>query len=77
MIKQRQQHEDPARMQPRRVAAGGGKEGNFPLHPRIFFSTAISEILPETGIIATLREIQIPFKKIRFNLNLDSRIRTN
>jgi hypothetical protein len=42
-----------------------------------FFSTGISEISPETGILATLREIQIPFKKIRFNLNLDSRIRIN
>jgi hypothetical protein len=42
-----------------------------------FFSPGISEISPETGILATLREIHIPFKKIWLNLNFVSRISTN
>jgi hypothetical protein len=42
-----------------------------------FFSIEISEISPETGILATLRENTIPFKKIRFDLNLNSILRSN
>jgi hypothetical protein len=43
-------------------------------HLGFFFST---EILPETGSLATLREIAISVKNIRFDLNLISERRSN
>jgi hypothetical protein len=42
-----------------------------------FFSTEISEISPVTVILATLRKSEIPSKKNRLRLNLDSRQRSS
>jgi hypothetical protein len=38
--------------------------------PRFFFSADFYEISPETGNLATHRDMLIPVKKIRYNLNL-------
>jgi hypothetical protein len=43
---------------------------------KVFFWSEIFEISPKTVILAAPREILIPFKKIRFGLNLNSRKRS-